>query len=257
MRLLRACYDGGTTHGSPVCQLSLSYASRFSVAKWTVWPFWTFLFSDFQSVARSEPNQPPSENCAWDGSGGVGLELGQNQWACRTSGEAPSPPSTVYWLMGFQVVRFQVYHFCAVLGQTGFYQSWVDIAELSQVWIVLSLYILFLAVTKQKFSIDLGFITVNRTIKLIKYAQKFWIWGAISASCVSILVVFIKVSNGSTYMGNSLPPKPPDDCQCWAHMESAGSGNMENVFVWTENPWAECCMLLLSLRQIIHGPESS
>ena len=72
--------------------------------------------------------------------------------------------------------------FVQYLDKPVFYQSWVDIAELSQVWIVLSLYILFLAVTKQKFSIDLGFITVNRTIKLIKYAQKFWIWGAISAS---------------------------------------------------------------------------
>ncbi len=90
------------------------------------------------------------------------------------------------------------------------------------VWVV---YILVLAVTKQKFSIDLEFIAVNQKIKLIKHVQN-WIWGAISASCVSILVIFTKVLNGTMYMGNFLPPKLPDDCQCWtplcsiSHMES-------------------------------------
>ncbi len=43
---------------------------------------------------------------------------------------------------------------------------------------------------------------------------------SISASCVSILVIVIKVFNGTIYMGNVLPPKLPEDRQCSTHSRS-------------------------------------
>lgn len=43
---------------------------------------------------------------------------------------------------------------------------------------------------------------------------------SISASCVSILVIFINVFNGTIYMGNVLPPKLPEDRQCSTPLRS-------------------------------------
>ena len=43
---------------------------------------------------------------------------------------------------------------------------------------------------------------------------------SISASCVSILVIFINIFNCTIYMGNALPPKLPEDRQCSTPLRS-------------------------------------